>query len=590
MNQEQQARFQDAYLRVRKMRPRLFCQSYFKIQNRRTRRIEPWRYVLNQVYFEEQLAKFGEDPYATLLIHMLKDRQAKWSTWINGYHTANLLCLPGWHVLKVSSSDKNLLPHFKQVRGFIDGMYGRDDVDEDLLPRLGDRSKERQSVIHPGNVESSITYATASSADFARGYSFDCLDYDEAAFYREAFADEFVTAVEGALRPDWQEFHGSTPNGPAGPFYAKYRAIKDGEIQGLSVKRYWYQNSDCHLPRLAPQARDEDQGLLVPGEGSPNAGVGNEMVHLAEINEQSKLDDVPVEDRLRYRRYEIGRQTAKFEGDLNMGMAVFFQEHMEDEETCWLTVGRSPLNFDIMNQMRQMSRHPQERRTLAPGFVMDIYQEPQPGGNYALGYDTAGGGAGRKTDESSASILRCAFGYPIAEVATINGKVGLIEGANLVVQAANFYNHAYLAIEVTGGYGIAAVEAALRLGYGPRLYKRRIRPGESVDAYLKVGYGIDTGQKNKRQMGDLLVGTINGHNLIIQSREDIAALMSWEADDTKHTPDRVMSKMLALWAIETGPSASVYQYRPQAPAPAVRTPLEVAGGEAPQRRGGMWGY
>lgn len=588
MDRRQQETFQQAYTRVRQMRPRLFCESYFPIQDRRSRQIGKWDYTENQVHFEEQLATFGSDPYDHVLMLCLKDRQAMWSSWINGYHAACLLCIPGWHVLKVSYRDDALITHVKQIKAFIESAWGHPDIDQSWLPKKADWRNDRLSVVHFNGAESSTTFTTASS-EFGRGPSLDVVDYDEAAFYRTTYSEAFLTAVEGGLRPNHQEFHGSTPKGPTGPFHSMYRSIEDGLVSGVNVKRYWYLNREKFLPADARQTREEDRGEVIPGVGDPKVGVAGEIAILPKLEEQAAIDGISVEDRLRFRRRDIARWVTKLDGDVNGGIATFLQENMEDEETCWLVSGRSPLDLDRMHAMLNAAQAPQILRPLAPAFNLEVYQKPEIGASYVATLDTAGGGEGRKNDKTVCSISRVAFGMPVAEVCKLVGKVPLILGAKLAVTACMAYNRAYLGIETTGGYGLAAVETAIEMGYQDRLYKPRIMPGESQDAYAKKRPGIDTHSRNKLPMGDLMVSYINSGNYITPSRGTISALMSWDADDVKHTPDEAMTVMLTTWMLKTAPTSAIYLYRPAAPKVDHIEGLEERELVVPARGGGLWG-
>jgi hypothetical protein len=137
------------------------------------------------------------------------------------------------------------------------------------------------------------------------------------------------------------------------------------------------------------------------------------------------------------------------------------QEYAEDPAACFLASGECVFDLEVLEQ----------RRAALPACAtrdngrLAVWYPPQPGREYLVGVDPAGGGAGG--DYACAQVIDVCLGLQCAE---LHGHFSPPELARRVAQLAREYNGALVAIE-RNNHGYAVLVSLERLEHYPRVYE-----------------------------------------------------------------------------------------------------------------------
>ena len=125
------------------------------------------------------------------------------------------------------------------------------------------------------------------------------------------------------------------------------------------------------------------------------------------------------------------------------------QEYAEDEGSCFRASGDSIFEVEVVDARQLTVPDPVERRR---NGELEVWLPPVIGRQYLVAVDPAGGGSGG--DYSAFEVLDLETGVQCAEFA---GHVGGLELAQLVVEVANEYRHAWVVVERNNhGSGVLA--------------------------------------------------------------------------------------------------------------------------------------
>ena len=251
----------------------------------------------------------------------------------------------------------------------------------------------------------------------------------------------------------------STPNGEGNYFHTAVTKAKKGEATDTGIFKLhtfpWWLCAEYQLPRGSPYALKRDVGEL----------------HYTD-EEMALIERVGLsEDQIRWRRRKVQEmEDLHASGETRL---MFYQEYLEDDESCFLVSGESVYDQYRLKELGE-GCYP------APGGWkgFGVWHKPKSGANYVVAVDP-GQASNTKTaltvwqavDNKDRSFMRhCAT------------KKGLIPTDRTAVEAmdvAEYYNHALLAVEANG-HGLAVTNA---IGNYRRLYRRT---------------DIETGQQNIR--------------------------------------------------------------------------------------------
>ena len=270
-----------------------------------------------------------------------------------------------------------------------------------------------------GKMNSNMYFMTAGGENPARGATIHSLHPSEVASWPEkgkAFA-----AVLPSVPPDGEvEFESSPTSGPVGPLFATYTAAQmatqgasNGFEQWESIFIPWYVMEEYQ--RAVP-----DGFMLTPDE-----------VELAAVHNLTN-------EQMYWRRQTYAELRA-------LGQSPE-QEYPDDDVTCFLSGEGLVLNLSDIVWMKGHLRKP--LRTDGP-FVR-IFREPDIREEYIFGVDVAEGSGGKDSDYTAIVGLNA---QTKEQVLTIHGRMSVPTAARLLIQWANYYNKAWLIIEVAPGIG-----------------------------------------------------------------------------------------------------------------------------------------
>ena len=312
---------------------------------------------------------------------------------------------------------------------------------EMLRPRMDHSSATEKRF---PDINSVMYIGTARAAVFGRGEPIHNLLLSEAAFYPPDAIDRIVKPALQRVPPDGTVVIESTPNGEGGYFYEEVQAALSGRSVFRLTALYWWEEPDNYLPVGAPVLEDfpELQGDF---EYSPD-----ELI----LQEQHGLS----QGQFRWRRWKI----------LELG-DLFWQEHLESLDTCFLTVGLPYYNTGAALALTKLVSRPPHRWEDAM-----IWEEPQEGIQYVMGIDP---GQARQT-ESVACIGRDDSELGPTVVALLGGFYEPDVMGAKCIPLAQRYNNAKMVPEVNA-HGIAYLDA-VKKKYNNIYIRRNIERGIPV--------------------------------------------------------------------------------------------------------------
>lgn len=285
------------------------------------------------------------------------------------------------------------------------------------------------------DINSIMYIGTARSQVFGRGEPIHRLLLSEEAFYVPGAYERIILPALQRVPPDGMVVRESTPNGESGSFFDEIQIALEGRSAFTLHTLYWWENPDNQLPK--------------------NSGIAIRLnLDAAPLSDEERalLLRVPdlTQQQMRWRRWKV----------MEMG-PLFQQEHLEDLDQCFLTVGAP--HYDAELTLALTKGCFPAPHTGPEGSK--IWYQPEEGGWYTMGIDPGEG----KQSESVAHIWRHDLGYPRHEAA-LSGYYEPAPMAEKCMALGKYYGSP-LAIPEANSHGLALVGPMLK-SY-PRMYYRR---------------------------------------------------------------------------------------------------------------------
>jgi len=336
---------------------------------------------------------------------VLKARQLGITTYVAARFFVQTSTQPGTVTVQVAHDQESAEQIFKIVHRFWENL-------PDWLRRgalLLSHANVRQIVF--SRLDSEYRVATAADANAGRGLSIHNLHCSEVARW-PGHAQETLASLRAAVPKDGEIALESTPNGAGGVFYEEWqRAEEAGYTRHFFP--WWY----------------EDQYRIDGGAGGQR--FTPEELHLMD---RAGLDA----EQIAWRRGNCAQLH---------GLAI--QEYAEDPVSCFLASGECVFDLAAIDLALQATADPIESRD---NQRLRIWLPPQPGKEYIIGVDPAGGGS--EGDYASASVIERVSGLQCAE---LHGHFSPRELANQLVELGRMYNQALLVVERNNhGHGVLA--------------------------------------------------------------------------------------------------------------------------------------
>jgi hypothetical protein len=337
---------------------------------------------------------------------VLKARQVGITTYIAARFFVQTITQPGTLTVQVAHDQESAEDIFKIVHRFWENLpegmrsgalrTSRANVRQLVFPRL----------------DSEYRVATAADASAGRGTTIHHLHCSEVARWPDD-AEETLTSLRAAVPQSGEVVIESTPNGAGGPFYEEWqRAEETGYTRHFFP--WWYEDEyRVELKQTATVA-------LTPEE--------------RELAERNSL----TQEQIAWRR--IKRAQLR-------GLAV--QEYAEDAVSCFRTSGECVFELEAIDRALQNCGEPWKS---GDNERLCQWLPPQPGKEYILGVDPAGGGS--EGDYSCVEVIERRTGLQCAE---LHGHFPPGELARRLVELGSVYNHGLLVVERNNhGYGVLA--------------------------------------------------------------------------------------------------------------------------------------
>jgi hypothetical protein len=258
------------------------------------------------------------------------------------------------------------------------------------------RANARQIVFT--HLDSSYRVETADE-NAGRGLTIQSLHCSEVARW-PGDAAATLAALRAAVVPDGEIVLESTANGACGCFYEEWQRA---EQMGYSRHFFpwWFEPNYKRAVEVVEFAEDELELMATYGLTAEQIGFRREV------------------------KANFGQHAA--------------EEYAEDAESCFLASGECYFNLEVVEDRLRETMQPVEQ---SDNGRMLVFLPEQPGKEYIIGVDPAGGGS--EGDYAVAQVIERASGLQCAE---LRGHLDRQELAARVAVLARRYNHAKVAVE-----------------------------------------------------------------------------------------------------------------------------------------------
>jgi hypothetical protein len=390
----------------------LFIEQWLKI---RTKTIRQPDFLLNRAQREYSRRCTAQNV-------VLKARQLGITTYIAARFFVQTITRRGTLSMQVTQDRESAEDIFRIVRRFWDKL-----PDEWRTGLLKTSHRNVRQLVFP-NLDSE--YCLASAAENAgRGRTIQNLHCSEVSRWGRQ-GDEALASLRAAVVPGGDIVLESTPNGAGGLFYEEWQGAEDTGYTRHFFP-WWF----------------DPAYVIDPGANFP--------LFTEEEAELAAKHGLKIE-QIAWRR----KQWASLRG-----LAV--QEFAEDPVSCFRASGECVFDLESLDLAFCGSVEPLEARD--NGRLL-IWLPAQPGRDYVIGVDPAGGGA--DGDYSCAEVIDRQLGTQCAE---LHGHYPPQQLAHKLVQFGKEYNTALLAVERNNhGHGVLAWLQTLRY---PRVFKQKEQDG-----------------------------------------------------------------------------------------------------------------
>lgn len=373
---------------------------------------------------------------------ILKARQPGVSTQGAGYVTETALVRPYSNSLIVAHQELPAQKIYKKCQFMLDqlpaGFKPKLEVDRRMELTLGSMPCSDGEV----QLKSSIFVGTAGGDEPWRGLTVTTLHVSELAYwyYAESAITGMVQAVP--LTPDSLILIESTANGVGNVFHQEWLRAESGESDFMPIFIPWWELPDAFMDPPRDFEPDQDEKEMARAYGLTPA-------------------------QLQWRRYMLYTYCR---GDQD----YFDQEYPDTPAKAFLVTGRPAFNTKRLQAMHEEATKTQPDRYIiavesgtrfrAPRGPLAVYVPPIPGHDYTVAADPSAGVEG-----GDPACIQVFDRMTNEQVACWSGYLAPVNLARIAVHIGEWYNHALIAPELTGGHGFAMVEELKHLMY-PRIY------------------------------------------------------------------------------------------------------------------------
>lgn len=344
---------------------------------------------------------------------VLKARQMGITTWVAGRFFLKTITNRGALTVLVAHTRSSAEAIFGIVQRFWECL------DEELREGPLKRSIANARAMRFPALDSEFRVLSASDRNAGRGLTMQNLHCSEVARW-PGHAGETLAGLRAALAPGGEFVIESTPNGAYGCFYEEWtKAVESGGLHlpsatNRSLVRHffpWWLEPDY----IASPVRDptpEEAELMVRHGLTP--------------------------EQIGYRR----TLEANFK-------RLRTQEFAESPVTCFRATGDCCFDIDTIDARLDELGPPAEQRS---GGTLHLWLPPQPGKQYVVGVDSAGGGL--NGDFAAIQVIELQSGLQCAE---LQERLKTIDLARAAAKLAREYNGAIVAVERNNhGSGVLA--------------------------------------------------------------------------------------------------------------------------------------
>lgn len=410
-------------------RPDLFVKAARNLLRIRTREGQLKRLIANpaQRAFEERRGRQNI---------VLKARQMGITTWVSARFFLRTITTPGTLTLQVAHTREAAESIFATVRRMWEGLP--EDLREGPL-RLS-RANMGQMVF--GEIDSEFRISSAAELNAGRGLSVQNLHCSEVSRW-PGDAHMTLAGLRAALAPQGEMVLESTPNGAYGAFYDEWCAATDEAGSEAEVVRHffpWWMEPAYVGAAVEPDAMSAEECALVE-------------------------------------RHELSAEQIGFRRGLERTYrSLRAQEFAEDPESCFRTSGACCFDIDTLDQRMREAPEPVERRR---NSALQIWLRPQPGREYVVAVDSAGGG--EDGDFAAVQVVEVATGLQCAE---LRERLRPEDLARVSVALAKEYGGVRIAVERNNHGAAVLAYIETRESY-TRLYRQHGEAGWLTSAASK---------------------------------------------------------------------------------------------------------
>lgn len=459
---------------------------------------------------------------------ILKARQPGASTLAAAYVAATMLSRPYAHSMIVAHTEDAARGLFQKVRFMVD------QLPEELRPFV--KTDRRGELVLRGmpcldgevQLETACYVGSATGEELWRGKTIQTLHLSELAQYPRA-EETLLGAMQAVpLTPQSLVIIESTARGMGNTFQEEWVRAEAGHSDFVPVFIPWWELPDCYMAVPRDLQLDPEERALKKAFGlSP--------------------------EQLQWRRYILHTSC---QGDKDL----FSQEFPSTASEAFLATGRPAFPIPVLREMYDRAQKLTPLRATAGTFPAQgligedgafhrlargpftIYRPPEENHEYVVGIDVAAGVEGG--DYSCAQVFDR---QREEQVAVWHSHLTPIAFARACIGIGRLYNTAWVAPELSGGWGYSVVEEFKSVQY-PRLYIWvRIDKVRNTSTNY---YGWDTSPRTRPLLVNGFANALIEKSILLVDPETILECMEFQyidgrrAEGRKHD-DRVFGIMIA---------------------------------------------
>lgn len=354
----------------------------------------------------------------------LKPRQVGMSSYELGKRFNRFCTRLNWNIVSIAHEDKTTELLLQTVHQFL----------KNLPPQMQPRTQyaNRQEIYLPELNNRWIIYTAGGKNGVGRGTTINDIHGSEVAYWPNP--ENIIAGLMETAPMDAYVDLESTANGAGGFFHKHYNEAKEG-LNGYKAFFFpWWWQPEYRIPDARAFEFNVDPY-------SPYEEDEQKLVDLYKLDRQ----------QINWRRWKKATVKDKFE-----------QEYPEDDESCFLTSGRTYFDKATVKRARLVGETaPIETRDSGD---LKIWKKPVLGQQYLIGADVAEGLA--HGDYSVASVLD----QRGDEVATLHGHWNPHTFAEKLKALSLEHNHAQIVVERNNHGHAVLVTLINELAYGNRVY------------------------------------------------------------------------------------------------------------------------